>query len=207
METFSNNDAFFYNKILINKLRRTILDEINNIHTLKKLGTLNKKFYIMVREEKLNMNYMQNIYKNICSRYFQCTNDEIIDECKPMKAAFNYKYSLIQKYRDIFHITNNFYINMIINSELRQLSSLCQIYFERNIKEFTLDELSKYDGSIGKPAYAAVSGIVYDISRVPAWGGGTHFGLIAGRDLTAEFKKCHDSSAILDNIPKVGVLA
>jgi len=72
-------------------------------------------------------------------------------------------------------------------------------------KQFTLQELAKYDGSKGKPAYIAVSGVVYDVSLSPAWGGGTHFGLYAGKDLTSEFKACHKGNiGILENIPKVG---
>lgn len=72
-------------------------------------------------------------------------------------------------------------------------------------KEFTIEELAKYDGSMGKPAYAAVNGIVYDLSLISAWGGGTHFGLYAGRDLSKEFKSCHGNKIeILKNIPIVG---
>ncbi len=73
-------------------------------------------------------------------------------------------------------------------------------------KEFTIDELAQYDGSGGKPAYVAVDGIVYDVSMNPAWGGGSHFGLIAGKDLTEQFKGCHQMSAILERLPKVGTL-
>ncbi|MDV3426414.1 MAG: hypothetical protein LIR50_04375 [Bacillota bacterium] len=47
--------------------------------------------------------------------------------------------------------------------------------------------------------------MVYDVSNVPAWGGGTHFGYTAGKDLTGEFNACHKKD-ILDNIPKVGIL-
>jgi predicted heme/steroid binding protein len=73
-------------------------------------------------------------------------------------------------------------------------------------KQFTLAELAEFDGSGGKPAYVAVDGIVYDMSVNGAWGGGTHFGLYAGRDLTAQFGGCHSGSTILEKLPKVGVL-
>ncbi|WP_066621046.1 cytochrome b5 domain-containing protein [Clostridium magnum] len=73
-------------------------------------------------------------------------------------------------------------------------------------KEFTLEELSQNDGSGGKPAYVAVGGIVYDVSIQAAWGGGTHFGLTAGKDLTEQFTSCHRTAQILNNLPKVGVL-
>lgn len=73
-------------------------------------------------------------------------------------------------------------------------------------KEFTIEELAQYDGSGGKPAYTAVNGIVYDVSYNPAWGGGTHFGLYAGKDLTSQFQGCHPASAILQKLPKMGIL-
>lgn len=73
-------------------------------------------------------------------------------------------------------------------------------------KEFTLEELAYYDGSSGKPAYAAVNGIVYDVSKEAVWGGGTHFGLYAGKDLTDRFQSCHGQGEILGRLPKVGVL-
>jgi len=37
-------------------------------------------------------------------------------------------------------------------------------------------------------------------------GWGTHFSLIAGKDLTEQFNSCHGMIKILNNIPKVGVL-
>jgi predicted heme/steroid binding protein len=73
-------------------------------------------------------------------------------------------------------------------------------------KEFILTELEKYDGSGGNPAYVAVNGIVYDVSNEATWGGGTHFGLYAGKDLTAQFQGCHGMEAILSKLPKVGII-
>lgn len=72
---------------------------------------------------------------------------------------------------------------------------------------FTLDELAKYNGSEGNPAYVAVNGVVYDVSRASAWGGGTHFSLYAGKDLTTQFADCHKNSMeILKKLPIVGTL-
>lgn len=76
----------------------------------------------------------------------------------------------------------------------------------RQPREFTLEELSQYDGSNGKPAYVAVDGIVYDLSNEKAWAGGTHFGIVAGKDSTEEFKSCHGNNKILSNLPRVGIL-
>lgn len=66
------------------------------------------------------------------------------------------------------------------------------------------EELSKYDGTKGMPAYVAVKGIIYDVSNEAVWGGGTHFGLISGKDLTNEFMNCHGMESILDKLPIVG---
>lgn len=81
-------------------------------------------------------------------------------------------------------------------------------YYIRQInqREFSLKELANYDGSGGKSAYVAVNGVVYDVSNVAAWGGGTHFGLIAGKDLSEKFKECHGENEILNKLPKVGII-
>lgn len=78
--------------------------------------------------------------------------------------------------------------------------------YYRQEKQFTLEELSQYDGTGGKPAYVAVQGIVYDVSREATWGGGTHFGLRAGKDLTAQFQSCHGMMQILSRLPKIGTM-
>lgn len=90
--------------------------------------------------------------------------------------------------------------------DIRTIRALVGQEFFREQKQFTLQELSSFDGSGGKPAYVAVEGIVYDVSTHPGWGGGTHFGLVAGRDLTQEFKGCHGMIQILSKLPKIGVI-
>jgi predicted heme/steroid binding protein len=72
---------------------------------------------------------------------------------------------------------------------------------------FTLEELALYDGLDGRAAYVAVSGVVYDLSRVGAWAGGTHFGLFAGKDMTEMFMNCHNGEMVrLESIPIVGTI-
>ena len=78
--------------------------------------------------------------------------------------------------------------------------------YTRETKEFTLEELAQYNGTMGNPAYVAVNGIVYDVSNNSKWSGGTHFGLTAGKDLTAQFESCHGASNRLSKLPKVGIL-
>jgi mannose-6-phosphate isomerase-like protein (cupin superfamily)/predicted heme/steroid binding protein len=76
----------------------------------------------------------------------------------------------------------------------------------RQTKEFTLSELAQYDGTMGKPAYVAVNGIVYDVSANSKWSGAAHYGLTAGKDLSSQFESCHNSASKLAKLPKVGVL-
>lgn len=71
---------------------------------------------------------------------------------------------------------------------------------------FTLQELSRFDGKGGNPAYAAVNGIVYDVTNNAAWAAATHFGLTAGKDLTNEFASCHSGQPILSKLKVVGKL-
>ena len=71
---------------------------------------------------------------------------------------------------------------------------------------FTLQELSRYDGKNGNPAYVSVDGTIYDVTDNAAWAAATHFGLQAGRDLTSEFLSCHGGQPILSNLKVVGRL-
>lgn len=108
------------------------------------------------------------------------------------------------------------YYQRIINQKTENLIGLLKYITESSSKsradfmrqmEFTQEELAAFDGANGRPAYAAVNGIVYDMSRESTWGGGTHFGLYAGKDLTPQFMGCHQGMLqILDKLPKVGTL-
>lgn len=69
---------------------------------------------------------------------------------------------------------------------------------------FTTAELSRYNGKGGNPAYVAVNGIVYDVTNQAAWGGATHFGLAAGKDVTSEFASCHAGQPVLSKLMMVG---
>ncbi|MDD4772332.1 MAG: cytochrome b5 domain-containing protein [Eubacteriales bacterium] len=69
---------------------------------------------------------------------------------------------------------------------------------------FTLDELSRYNGRNGNPAYVAINDIVYDVTGNAAWGGATHFGLTAGTDVTSPFASCHAGQPILSKLKVVG---
>lgn len=71
-------------------------------------------------------------------------------------------------------------------------------------KTFTLDELSKYDGKNGQPAYIAVDGVVYDVTN--NFPNGDHHGCKAGTDSTESIKNVSHGAEILSNAPVVGKL-
>ncbi len=75
-------------------------------------------------------------------------------------------------------------------------------------KVFTTEELATYNGQNGNPAYVAVDGVVYDVTDVPEWKGGDHWGrFTAGKDLTDEIKKQSPHGVgKLEGVPVVGTL-
>lgn len=56
-------------------------------------------------------------------------------------------------------------------------------------KIFTEEELERYDGQNGKPAYVAIDGVVYDVTNVSAWNGGVHHGNKAGQNVSEIIKR------------------
>jgi predicted heme/steroid binding protein len=82
---------------------------------------------------------------------------------------------------------------------------ITQNYF-RNNKELTLSELANYDGKDGKPAYIAVNGIVYDVSKEATWDLNINWELPSGRDLTIHFQGDQEKSKMLGLLSKVGIL-
>ncbi len=75
------------------------------------------------------------------------------------------------------------------------------------IKEFTLEELAKYNGKNVKAAYFAYQGIVYDVSNSDIWKNGDHKREHhAGKDLTEEISKAAHGPGALMGFPVVGTL-
>ncbi|MEN6391430.1 MAG: cytochrome b5 domain-containing protein [Syntrophomonas sp.] len=78
-------------------------------------------------------------------------------------------------------------------------------------KVFTVEELAKYNGKNGSPAYIAANGIVYDVSKSKDFINGVHKDCsecVAGTDVTALMSKSpHQSGKGLEDLnelPKVG---
>jgi predicted heme/steroid binding protein/uncharacterized membrane protein len=75
-------------------------------------------------------------------------------------------------------------------------------------KQFTIAELSRYDGKEGRPIYIAFKGKVYDASNSHLWKSGSHgSGHPAGTDLTEAIAKAPHSEDVLARLPILGYLA
>ena len=79
---------------------------------------------------------------------------------------------------------------------------------EENLRVFSLEELSEYDGKGGRKAYVAVDGFIYDVTDVSAWRDGSHFrGTTAGKDLSdVLFNDAPHGARVLENLTVVGRL-
>ncbi len=74
------------------------------------------------------------------------------------------------------------------------------------MKEFTLEELKKYDGREGRPTYVAYDGTVYDLSDSVMWTDGDHEAMhSAGADLTEAHEDAPHDVYVTD-FPEVGKL-
>jgi predicted heme/steroid binding protein len=83
-----------------------------------------------------------------------------------------------------------------------------EIKESRQVKEFTLVDLEKYNGQNGAPAYAVVDGTVYDVTDVMEWKNGEHYGIKAGENITKSFYQCHnENKEVIKKARVVGVLS
>ena len=82
-----------------------------------------------------------------------------------------------------------------------------QVGILENLKEFSLEELSEYNGKAGKPAYVGFQGVVYDVTASESWEGGLHMDTHqAGQDLTRQVPDAPHGYDLLDKHPLVGIL-
>jgi predicted heme/steroid binding protein len=81
------------------------------------------------------------------------------------------------------------------------------LFLEGAERKFTLEELKKYDGKDGRPAYVAYKGKVYDVTESLLWMEGNHQGMHeAGKDLTEEMSQAPHGEELLDRVKLVGIL-
>ncbi len=75
-------------------------------------------------------------------------------------------------------------------------------------KALTMDELTQFDGTEGRPAYIAYEGQIYDVSRSKLWEEGVHFGKHrAGFDLSDYLEQAPHGQEKFVSMPRVGKLA
>lgn len=74
------------------------------------------------------------------------------------------------------------------------------------MRQFSEEELRKYNGQDGMPAYVAFEGNVYDVTLSNLWENGEHFKKhFAGNDLTEAMSKAPHSEEVFENYPLVGI--
>lgn len=72
---------------------------------------------------------------------------------------------------------------------------------------FTIQELSLYNGKNGMPAYIAYEGKVYDVTESWYWKNGMHQALhAAGKDLTLAMNQAPHGADFLQRVPLIGLL-
>ena len=75
------------------------------------------------------------------------------------------------------------------------------------MKSFSKEELARYNGKNGAPAYIAYKGKVYDVSASFIWRDGRHQVVHnAGEDLTDSLEQAPHGVEMLDRLPVIGIL-
>lgn len=101
------------------------------------------------------------------------------------------------------------YLTVIISIALVgfvTVAALPTLAQETKNRTFTPKELLLYNGTNGRPAYVAVEGKVYDVSKSQFWENGHHEIHHSGFDLTDELQRAPHGKEVLRNMPEVGVL-
>ncbi len=82
-----------------------------------------------------------------------------------------------------------------------------QVGVLEKLREFSLQELSEYNGKAGKPPYVDFQGVVYDVTASESWKDGVHMNTHqAGQDLTRQFPDAPHGSEMLGKYPIVGII-
>jgi predicted heme/steroid binding protein len=81
------------------------------------------------------------------------------------------------------------------------------VNFLEQTKKFTLNELEKFNGENGNPAYIAYNGNVYDVTESIFWMDGIHSGSHqAGKDLTQEMDLAPHGPESIEKMKLVGTI-
>jgi predicted heme/steroid binding protein len=76
-----------------------------------------------------------------------------------------------------------------------------------SMKRFSREELARYNGKNGAPAYIACKGKVYDVSASFLWQNGRHQVVHnAGEDLTGSLEHAPHGMKMLERLSVVGIL-
>ncbi len=76
-----------------------------------------------------------------------------------------------------------------------------------NQHKFTIEELGKFDGKEGRPAYVGYKGKVYDVSEAYLWLDGEHMSQHqAGQDLTAAMEASPHGERVIETMKEIGDL-
>jgi predicted heme/steroid binding protein len=75
------------------------------------------------------------------------------------------------------------------------------------MREFTEEQLKKYDGKDGRKAFIAYGGKVYDVTDSFLWKKGKHQAVhSAGKDLTDKLEEAPHGIEFLEKFPVIGRL-
>ncbi|MCQ6963443.1 cytochrome b5 domain-containing protein [Methanolobus chelungpuianus] len=74
------------------------------------------------------------------------------------------------------------------------------------MREFTREELSKYDGKKSKEIYVAYKGKVYDVTDSNTWFDGEHYEHEGGRELTEQMDDAPHAEEVFDDYKVIGEL-
>jgi predicted heme/steroid binding protein len=162
--------------------------------------------------DKLSLEHNNSLYNLI--KYYSTTGFNIeLEEPHHLNLTTEHmiKFCLedLKSYSEII-TKNNTNLNQLIPQLIKvkrdMLETLIFIGASRQ-PSLTLSELASFNGRDGRPAYVAVNGTVYNVTNSIQWDSGTHFGLLAGKDLTEDFDGCHSMNmSILSSLPVVGTL-
>jgi len=111
------------------------------------------------------------------------------------------------------------FIKLVLFAIMLTLALLAVILFHKRMRQqssrfsaeqngFSIQNLSKYDGKEGRPAYVLYKNVVYDVTNSPKWKAGTHFQKhAAGQDMTKALEGAPHDDEVFTGLPIIAKLA